>query len=314
MKQFEQTRREFLRTLGKGAVGAAALTAIPAMVTTAQADEPIEAPAWPWTWHHLDPEKVKAKVVENFSKNGGCGAAVCSGILDLLAEEYGYPYNQIPVRLMAHAGGGYGNRNLCGSLGGAFVVLGLFLENPGPVRTKLYNFYTSTAFPVYQPADKPEHPVHSVSASELCRDSVGKWMELSGCEFGSPERVTRCSCLSADVAEKTCELLDEFYGFAATASPEAPAVELAPNEYIGVGTSKIGGEVKVKVTMNGDQIAKIELLSHSETPGFYEKSYPSVTDAIIAAQSTEIDTKTGATRTAEALIEAVNDALSQVKK
>ncbi len=302
-------RRDFLKLAGKTMLGAAALTAVPAVVS---ADEEIAAPAWPWTWHHLDAEKVKAKVVENFSKNGGCGAAVCSGILDLLVEEYGYPYNQIPVRLMAHAGGGYGNKNLCGSLGGAFIILGLFLESPGAARTALYNFYTSTEFPVYQPADKPVHPVHSVSASELCRDSVGKWMEVSGFEFSSPERATRCACLSADVAAKTCELLDEFYGLV-TPAVEEPAPELAANEYIGVGVSEIGGEIKVKVTMDGDKIAKIEVLSNNETPAFFEKAYPTVTDAIIAAQSTQVDIVSGATKSSEALIAAVNDALSKVK-
>ncbi len=305
-----KTRREFLSLAGKGLLGAAAVATIPAVTTAHAAD--VEAPAWPWTWHHLDAERVKAKVVENFSKNGGCGAAVCSGILDLLVEDYGYPYNQIPVRLMAHAGGGYGNRNLCGSLGGAFLVLGLFLENPSAARKALYDFYTSTEFPVYQPADKPVHPVHSVSASELCRDSVGKWMELSGFEFGSPERAVRCSCLSADVAAKTCELLDEAFGLVDV--KEDPAPELAANEYIGVGTSKIGGEVKVKVTMDGDKIAKIEVLSQNETPDFFNKAYPALTDAMIASQSTTVDAVSGATCTSEALIEAVNNALAQVKK
>ncbi len=306
---FESTRRDFLRTLGKGALGAAALTAIPSVVSAE--DKAIEAPAWPWTWHHLDAEKVKAKVVENFSKNGGCGAAVCSGIMDLLAEEYGYPYNQVPVRLMAHAGGGYGNRNLCGSLGGAFAILGFFLENPGTARKALYDFYTSTEFPVYQPADKPVHPVHSVSASELCRDSVGKWMEISGFEFGSPERATRCACLSADVAAKTCELLDEFYGFATPAVEEEPAT--AANEYIGVGKG-FDGDIKVKVTMDGDKIAKIEVLEHGETAGIFDKAYPSVTDAMVAANSADVDVVGGATFSSNGLIEAVKDALSKVGK
>ena len=51
---------------------------------------------------------------------------------------------------------------------------------------------------------------------------------------------------------------------------EAPAEEeetLGESEYIGVGPSEIGGEIKVKVTMDGDRIAKIEVLSHNETAG-----------------------------------------------
>ncbi|HIQ62082.1 MAG TPA: twin-arginine translocase subunit TatB [Candidatus Avichristensenella intestinipullorum] len=72
-------------------------------------------------------------------------------------------------------------------------------------------------------------------------------------------------------------------------------------------------EVKVKVTMDGDKIAKIEVLSHSETAGISDPAFTQIPEAIIAANSTEVDVVTGATRTSDALIAAVNDALSQVK-
>ncbi len=312
MSNFEQTRRDFLRMAGKTVLGAAALTAVPAMVS---ADEAIEAPAWPWTYQPLDKEEVKARVFANFSTHGGCCAAVASGILELMAEKYGYPYNQINGRMFANGGGGYGRRNLCGSLGGAFAILGLFLtgSDSGKLRNELYAWYESAAFPIYQPEGVPEHPVHSVAGSELCKDSVGNWMTASGCEFGSKERATRCACLSADVAEKTITLLNIHFGYEAAPVEEAPEEPaLAPNEYIGVGKG-FGGEIKVKVTMDGDKIAKIEVLSHGETAGIYEKAYPSVTDAIIAAQSTEVDVASGATFSSNGLIEAVKDALSQVK-
>ena len=97
---------------------------------------------------------------------------------------------------------------------------------------------------------------------------------------------------------------------------EAPAEEeetLGENEYIGVGTSEIGGEIKVKVTMDGDKIAKIEVLSHNETAGISDAAFEQIPEAIIAAQSTSVDAITGATKTSEALIAAVNDALSQIK-
>ena len=95
----------------------------------------------------------------------------------------------------------------------------------------------------------------------------------------------------------------------------APADEgQAANEYIGVGISEIGGEVKVKVTMDGDKIAKIDVLSHNETAGISDPAFKTLPDAIIAANSTQVDAVTGATKTSEALIAAVNDALSKVGK
>ena len=306
-------RRDFLKLAGKTALGAAAVAAIPA---AASAEAEIAAPAFPWTWPGLDVKEVQDKIYANFFAKGGCCAGVASGILDLLAEKYGYPYNQIDGRMFAHGGGGYGRRNLCGSLGGAFAVLNLFTTggDMSGIRNEIYSWYETTAFPIYQPADKPEHPVHSVSGSELCKDSVGNWMAASGFEFGTPERGTRCASLSADVGGKLVELLNIHFGFeAAPVVEEAPVVELAANEYIGVGKSEIGGEIKVKVTMDGNKIAKIEVLSHGETPAFFEKVNPSLLDAMVAANSAEVDTVAGATCSSKGLIEAVKDALSKVK-
>ena len=306
-------RRDFLKLAGKVTLGAAAVSTIPAV---AAAEAEIAAPAFPWTWPGLDVKEVQDKIYANFFAKGGCCAGVASGILDLLAEKYGYPYNQIDGRMFAHGGGGYGRRNLCGSLGGAFAVLNLFTTggDMSGIRNEIYSWYETTAFPIYQPADKPEHPVHSVSGSELCKDSVGNWMAASGFEFGTPERGTRCASLSADVGGKLVELLNIHFGFAAAPSVEAEAVpETAANEYIGVGKSEIGGEIKVKVTMDGNKIAKIEVLSHGETPAFFEKVNPSLLDAMVDANSAEVDTVAGATCSSKGLIEAVKDALSKVK-
>ena len=70
----------------------------------------------------------------------------------------------------------------------------------------------------------------------------------------------------------------------------------------------------VKVTMDGDKIAKIEVLSHNETAGISDSAFNTLPDAIVAANSTEVDTVSGATKTSEALIAAVNDALAQIGK
>ena len=300
-------RRDFLKLAGKTALGAAAVAAIPA---AASAEAEIAAPAFPWTWPGLDVKEVQDKIYANFFAKGGCCAGVASGILDLLAEKYGYPYNQIDGRMFAHGGGGYGRRNLCGSLGGAFAVLNLFTTggDMSGIRTKIYEWYETSAFPIYQPADKPEHPVHSVAGSELCKDSVGNWMTASGHEFGDPERGVRCASLSADVGGKLVELLNEHFGFSAPAAEEAAAPELAANEYIGVGKG-FNGDVKVKVTMDGGKIAKIEVLEEKED----FKPFDKMIEAMVAGNTSAVDTQAGATVASNALIEAVNNALAQVK-
>ncbi len=303
-------RRDFLKLAGKVSLGAAAVTAIPAV---AAAEAEIAAPAFPWTWPGLDVKEVQDKIYANFFAKGGCCAGVASGILDLLAEKYGYPYNQIDGRMFAHGGGGYGRRNLCGSLGGAFAVLNLFTTggDMSGIRTQIYEWYETTAFPIYQPADQPEHPVHSVSGSELCKDSVGNWMTASGHEFGDPERGVRCASLSADVGGKLVELLNAHFGFGAAPVEEEAAPELAANEYIGVGKG-FEGDVKVKVTMDGNKIAKIDVLEQKES--MPKTSMTDIPARVLAAQSVEgIDVVAGSTVSSNALIEAIKDALSQVK-
>ena len=49
----EISRRDFLRTTGKGLLGAAAVSMIPAAMAEAPAAE-ISAPAWPWKYYKLD--------------------------------------------------------------------------------------------------------------------------------------------------------------------------------------------------------------------------------------------------------------------
>lgn len=148
-----------MRTAGKITLGAAAVSAVPAIVK-AEATE-IPAPKWPWEYKPLDKEEVKARVFANFNgANGGCCSDVASGILDLMAEKYGYPYNQIDGHMFANGGGGYGKRTLCGALGGALAILGLFLESAdsGKLRNQLYDWYTSTERPSISPLISPLIP------------------------------------------------------------------------------------------------------------------------------------------------------------
>ena len=86
---------------------------------------------------------------------------------------------------------------------------------------------------------------------------------------------------------------------------------LAANEYIGVGKG-FEGDVKVKVTMDGNKIAKIDVLEQKES--MPQTSMVDIPARVIAAQSVEgIDVVAGSTVSSNALIEAIKDALSQVK-
>ena len=299
-------RRDFLKLAGKVTLGAAALTTVPAMAVA----EENAAPAWPWKYEKLDVAEVQAAVYEHFSTDGGCAAGAVGGILAVLAKHYpNGPYALLNSKMFADGAGGYGRQNLCGALGGSFAIFGLFCQGADAkaLQKQLYAWYESTALPIYLPEGAEPHPAQSVAGTELCKDSYGNWSAKTGLSFSDPIRVNRCRCLTADTAGKAVELLNaHFFGAAVEEAPAAPA---AANVYTGVG--KCGfGEVEVEVTMDGDKIAAVKVIK--DTTDFAPAQ--SVIDAIISGNTTEgIDTKTGATYSANALVDAVKDALSKVK-
>ena len=89
---------------------------------------------------------------------------------------------------------------------------------------------------------------------------------------------------------------------------------LAEGEYLGVSHSGMGGDLYVKVTMDGDTIAKVEVVDHKETDGISDPAISQIPDAIVAANSAEVDSISGATITSNAIKEAVSDALNQAKQ
>ncbi len=97
------------------------------------------------------------------------------------------------------------------------------------------------------------------------------------------------------------------------AASEAPDVTLGENEYLGVSHNGMGGDLYVKVTMDGDKISTVEIVQHAETDGISDPARDQIPGAIVEANSTEVDNVSGATITSKAIKEAVEDALSQVK-
>ena len=75
----------------------------------------------------------------------------------------------------------------------------------------------------------------------------------------------------------------------------------------------MGGDVVVDVTFDADAMTAIDVVSQNETAGLGDVALTSVAQAMLDAQSADVDVVAGATKTSEALIAAVKDALSQVK-
>jgi uncharacterized protein with FMN-binding domain len=103
-------------------------------------------------------------------------------------------------------------------------------------------------------------------------------------------------------------LTDGRVPFQPAPSGAAPVV-LATGEYLGEARG-MGGPLAVKVTRSGAVITAVEIVSHHETPGISDRAIATLPEAIVRANSVNVDSISGATVTSRAIKEAVTAALT----
>lgn len=82
--------------------------------------------------------------------------------------------------------------------------------------------------------------------------------------------------------------------------------------YTGEGQG-FGGTIQVEVTLENDTITDIQVVSASGEDSAYLSQGEGVISTILAAQSTDVDTISGATFSSTGIINAVNDALGKAE-
>ena len=92
------------------------------------------------------------------------------------------------------------------------------------------------------------------------------------------------------------------------------AVTWADGVYDGEDANGAGGKIAVKVTIEGGTIKDVKVTEQHETRGLGTTAMLKVIDAILKANSTEVDNITGATVSSNALKAAVNQALESAAK
>lgn len=97
----------------------------------------------------------------------------------------------------------------------------------------------------------------------------------------------------------------------AMATPLYAMAEAIPANGVYEGSANgMGGAMKVAVTVEDGKISDVEVLEHKETAGISDPAIEQIPQAIVEAQSTDVEAVTGATVTSEAIKEAVAAALS----
>lgn len=92
-----------------------------------------------------------------------------------------------------------------------------------------------------------------------------------------------------------------------TASPQETYKD---GTYTGTGRGYRPG-LQVEVTIEDSKITDVEIGSNNETPRYTTRPFNTIPKEIIQSQSTDVDTVSGATRTSNGIIAAVQDALNQ---
>lgn len=80
--------------------------------------------------------------------------------------------------------------------------------------------------------------------------------------------------------------------------------------YTGVAAGR-NADITVEVTVSDSKIETVTVSEHQETAGIADPALEQVPAAIVEKQSTEVDVVSGATITSQAIIDAVNTALTE---
>lgn len=221
-KKREMSRRNFLKSgavvAGSMALGGGLFSAFGSFPAAATSSN--ETPSWPWPYVQLDVEKAKVLGYEGYGKYRCCYGAF-DAVMQQLRDKIGYPYTIMPSEIMMWGGtGGAGWATLCGALIGACTAINLVVgptkKEVDSVVNELLGWYTTFPFPQYEPPlgkalEVEGHLPTSIAGSTLCHASVSVWCKESKYRAESKERSERCGRLTADVAAKTVQLLNDFH-------------------------------------------------------------------------------------------------------
>lgn len=100
---------------------------------------------------------------------------------------------------------------------------------------------------------------------------------------------------------------------AISTSINSSSVKYTDGTYIGTGTGFRGGTTKISVTIKNNKIVSILTVSNQDTPRFYQGTESTIISEMISAQSSSVDTVSGATYSSEGIKSAVKDALNQAQ-
>lgn len=96
-----------------------------------------------------------------------------------------------------------------------------------------------------------------------------------------------------------------------TSSSKSTSSKYKDGTYTGSGIGFRGGTTTLSVTISNDKIVSVSTISSDDTPRFYDRAELDIFNEIISAQSSSVDTVSGATYSSNGIMSAVQNALDQ---
>jgi len=248
-RQEQVGRRNMLVKAGLALGGVVAAAALPGCGDDkVQVEKIVEVPAppvdpgpqpsqFPYAQHipaayQLNVAAVKEAAYQAYYA-GGCCHGAYSALLGHLAATAGQPFNLLPIEFGKFGGGGVaGYGSICGAALGGALLINMVVADPAapaparrnPMIAELLRWYEGFAFPAYSPNAvnagetglvKDFSAANLVNlqrapGSHLCHASVSGWAAQVGVAANGKDKAARCARLTADVAGKVAELLNDY--------------------------------------------------------------------------------------------------------
>jgi hypothetical protein len=244
----ELSRRDLLGRAGLALGGLVTIGSIgcsgdedPKTIVEACPDPGPQVAQFPYQQHmaagfQLEVEAVKAAAYEAYFSGGCCHGAFSALVADL--RRAGQPYTLLPLDFGKFGGGGMGYGSVCGSALAGVLVMNLVVADTtarGNMITALLRWYETFKFPQFSPATRNVGEegsvldfsqsnlvnIGTVAGSHLCHASLSTFAGTNGVAANGKDKHARCARVTADVAGKTAEMLNQYL----LADPKAyPAV------------------------------------------------------------------------------------------
>lgn len=157
------------------------------------------------------------------------------------------------------------------------------------------------------------YALNNLGGTLLTNTGISSTTSISSSVSSSSENDTSTNTTKTNTSTQTTSTASTDNSNKTNSSVASSQIQYKDGTYTGTGTGYKRGTTKLSVTIKNNIITSIETISTQDTQRFYDNAKDKMFNEIISADSTSVDTVSGATFTSKGIISAVQSALDQAK-